>query len=160
MEHARGTADMQSSLARSRVGVEIKTNDALARKAEAEGEAAYIRETGTAKGAEVEAVGIARARAYKAQVEALGQTQTALVNVVNALADSKVKFIPDILVAGSGGGGSSMDGLAATLMKYVNNITPAHELIGAPTHGTGSVTPPRAKDAPDRTRITDGNLKP
>lgn len=117
MEQAKGTADMQASLARARVGVEIATNNAQARKAEAEGEAAYIRETGAAKGAEVEAVGLARAKAFKAQVEALGQIPTAIVNAVTALAESKVKIVPDILVTG---GGTAIDGLAGTLMRFLN----------------------------------------
>jgi len=117
MEQAKGTADMQASLARARVGVEIAANNAQARKAEAEGEATYIRETGAAKGAEVEAVGLARAKAYKAQVEALGQISTAIVNAITALAESKVKFVPDILVTG---GGSAIEGLAGTLMRFLS----------------------------------------
>ena len=73
MENAKGTADMQSELAKSKVGVEINVNNADARKAEADGEATYIRETGKAKGAEVEAVGMARAKAYQEQTAALGR---------------------------------------------------------------------------------------
>jgi len=72
--------------------VNIKKNNADARVAEATGEAEYIRQTGTAKGAEVEAVGLARARGYRAQVEALGSNATAIVNVVAALAEGKAKF--------------------------------------------------------------------
>ncbi len=116
-EHSKGTADMQTALAQSKVGVDIKSNNANARKAEADGEATYIRETGAARGAEVEAVGMARAKAYEAQVKALGQTQTAVVNAITALADKGAKVMPEILVAG--GGTSSLDGLAATLMKYL-----------------------------------------
>ena len=125
-EQAKGTADMQAELARSRVGIDIKKNNASARMAEAEGEATFIRETGKAKGAEVEAIGLARAKSYQAQVEALGQGQTALVNVVTALAESKVRFIPEILVAGGNGSGS-MDGLAGTLMKFLNVKTNQEE---------------------------------
>ncbi len=116
-EKARGTADMQSDLAKSKVGVDIKTNNAEARKKEAEGEATYIRETGAAKGAEVEAVGMARAKAYQAQVEALGKEETMLVNVITALAEKNLKFVPEILVAGEGG---TMDGLAGLLMRHLN----------------------------------------
>lgn len=117
MEQAKGTADMQAQLAQSKVNVDIAVNNANAQKAKADGEATYIRETGTAKGAEVEAVGLARAKAYQAQVQALGQTQTALVNAVTALAEKGLKFTPEILVAGGGGG--SIDGLAGSLMKYL-----------------------------------------
>jgi regulator of protease activity HflC (stomatin/prohibitin superfamily) len=117
MEASKGTADMQAELARARVGVDIQTNRAEARKAEADGEATYIRETGMAKGAEVEAVGLARAKAYREQVQALGQVPTAVVNAITALAEKNVKVVPDILVAG--GGASSLDGLASTLMGYL-----------------------------------------
>ncbi len=114
MEQAKGIADMQSNLARSEVEVKIKQNNAAARKAEAEGEATYIKETGSAKGAEVEAVGMARARGYEAQVKALGQVQTAVVNAVTALADKGVKFVPEVLVTGNGG---TIDGLAGVLTR-------------------------------------------
>ena len=117
MEQAKGTADMQADLARSKVGVDIKRNNADARVAEATGEAEYIRQTGTAKGAEVEAIGLARARGYRAQVEALGSNATAIVNVVAALAEGKAKFVPDVLVAGGGSGNGAIEGLAATAMR-------------------------------------------
>jgi hypothetical protein len=118
MEQAKGTADMQADLARSKVGVNIKKNNADARVAEATGEAEYIRQTGTAKGAEVEAIGLARARGYRAQVEALGSNATAIVNVVTALAEGKAKFVPDVLVTGGNGGGA-IEGLAATAMRLL-----------------------------------------
>jgi hypothetical protein len=93
VEQAKGTADMQAELARSKVGVTIKENNAGARIAEARGESEYIRQTGAARGAEVEAVGLARAKGYEAQ--ALGAGPTALVNVVTALAEKGAKFVPD-----------------------------------------------------------------
>jgi len=129
MEQSKGTADMQAELAQARVGVDIQTNRAQARKAEADGEATYIRETGIAKGAEVEAVGLARAKAYREQVQALGQTPTAVVNAINALAEKNVKIVPDILVAGGGG---SVEGLAATLMSYLKS-TPSAPAPARPT---------------------------
>lgn len=123
MEQAKGTADMQGQLAQSRVNVDIATNNANARIAAAEGEATYIRETGKAKGAEVEAVGLARAKAFQAQVQALGQNPTALVNAVTVLAERNAKFVPDILVmGGAGGSGSSIDGVAASLMKFLGGL--------------------------------------
>ncbi len=118
-EKATGTADMQKKLATSKVGVEIKANDAEARKKEAEGEAAYISKLGEARGVEPRAVGLANADAYRAQVEALGQMPTALVNAIKELASGRMKIMPDILVAG-GAGNSSLDGLAAALMKFLS----------------------------------------
>lgn len=116
MEQAKGTADMQAELARSKVGVDIKSNNADARKKEADGEATYIRETGAAKGAEIEAVGLARAKGYQKQVEALGMQATAIVNLASALADSKNRFVPEVLVTGGNGAGGALEGLAATLI--------------------------------------------
>jgi hypothetical protein len=118
-EKSKGTADMQAELARAQVGIGIKTNNAEARKQEADGEATFIRETGKARGAEVEAVGMARAKAYELQVKALGEIPTMVVNIITALAEKNVRFVPDILVAGGGGGGA-LEGLAATLMEYFN----------------------------------------
>ncbi len=140
-EKAKGTADMQAELAQSKVGVEIKTNNANARKAEADGEAAYIRETGAAKGAEVEAVGMARARAYQAQVQALGSVPTAVVNAVDSLSRSGVRFVPEILVAGGGGG--VLEGLASQLMRVLANTGQAGEADGA-----AGVAPPPAETPP------------
>ena len=111
-EKSKGTADMQAKLAQSLVGVNIKENDAKARIAEADGEATFISETGKAQAAEVEAVGLARAKGYEAQVRALGQGPTAIINVATVLSKEGMKIVPDVLVAGSGG---SLEGLAATL---------------------------------------------
>jgi regulator of protease activity HflC (stomatin/prohibitin superfamily) len=168
-EQAKGTADMQAELAKSKVGVDIKTNNANARKAEADGEASYISETGAAKGAEVEAVGMARAKAYKAQVAALGQGPTALVNSVDALSKSGTSFVPQILVAGGGGNGV-MEGLAAQLMSVLSRqsgsfagtaggveesslpMTPIEPSAGTipPVPSPPEETPPESKGGPDK----------
>ncbi len=124
-EKARGTADMQAQLAQSAVGVDIKKNNAEARKAEADGEATYIERTGTAQGAQVRAVGLARAEAYQKQVAALGQGSTALVNAIDSLVRSNVPFVPNILVAGGGSGSGVLEGLAAILMRKLDAGTAA-----------------------------------
>ncbi len=115
-EKAKGTADMQSDLARSAVGVEINKNNAEARKAQADGEATYIERTGTAQGAQVRAVGLANAEAYQKQVEALGKGPTALVNAINALAKSSTAFVPRNLVVGGGGNQGIIEALGSLLM--------------------------------------------
>lgn len=116
-EQARGTADMQAELAKSKVGVNIRTNNANARKAEAEGESFYIEQTGQAKGAEVRAVGLAKAEAFDAQVRALSANATALVNAVDSLSKSGTPIVPNILVTGGGG---TIEALAATLLKSLS----------------------------------------
>lgn len=113
-EQARGTADMQAELAKSKVGVTIRTNNANARKSEAEGESYYIEQTGKAKGAEIRALGLAKAEGFEAQVKALGAGPTALVNAVDSLAKSGTPIMPNILVAGGGG---TVEALAAALLQ-------------------------------------------
>jgi hypothetical protein len=112
-EKAKGTADMQADLAKSQVGVDIQTNRTAARKMEADGEATFIERTGAAQGAQVRAVGLARAEAYERQVAALGSGPTAVVNAVEALSKSSVPFVPTTFVSGSGG---ALEGLLAMLM--------------------------------------------
>jgi len=145
MEKAKGTANMQSQLAGAQVGVQIKTNEAQAREAEARGEAAYVQLTGEAEAARrqaiglaeakaTEALGLARATGFEAQKDALGGPATAVVAVANAVADGHITVVPDVLV--TGGGGGSFDGLAATLMRYLG------------TNGSGAANARPAPDAP------------
>jgi len=125
MEKARGTADMQAELAKAQVSVDINRARANARKAEADGEAAYVEGTGAAEGsrrkaiglgdaAAVEAMGLAKAKGYQAQVESLGSGPTAAVALANALSEGKLNVMPEVLVTGGGG---AIEGLAATLMN-------------------------------------------
>ena len=113
-EAATGKADMQKSLAASEVTVMIKKNNADSRAQEARGEAEFTKQTGLAQADVIRAQGVARADGFKAQNEAIGASGTLLVNVATVLADRNVKIMPDILVSG---GGSALDGLAATLTQ-------------------------------------------
>jgi uncharacterized membrane protein YqiK len=127
MEKSRGIAEQQAQLAASQVAIEIAANGANARRAEADGVAAFTVATGTAEAdvikakgegeaAAVQAIGLARAAGFKAQVDAIGPGATAIVAVANEVSDGQVKVVPDVLVTGSGG---SIEGLAATLMQQV-----------------------------------------
>lgn len=129
MEKARGMADMQAELAAAQVSIDISGNRAKAREAEAGGEAAYVRVTGQAEADRVqalglaeakaaEALGLARAAGFQAQREAIGEVPTALVAVAGAVAEGKLDIMPEVLVTG---GGSSLDGLAATLIRALGN---------------------------------------
>lgn len=121
LESARGKADKQSELAQSLVNVEIKNNLAKARENEGRGEAAYKEQTGRAAGAEVESIGLAKAKAFREQREAIGEIGTALVNAIEALSKAPHGFIPQTLVTSSNGAGSGvLDGLAAMFMQNLN----------------------------------------
>jgi regulator of protease activity HflC (stomatin/prohibitin superfamily) len=132
MEKAKGTADMQAQLAGAQVGVQIKANEAEARENEGKGEAAYVELTGRAEATKVEAIGLAEAKAtealglaraigFEAQTKALGSGATAVVAVANAVSEGHLTVVPEVLVTGGGGGGGPIDGLAATLMRYLSN---------------------------------------
>jgi uncharacterized membrane protein YqiK len=105
--------------------VDINNNQARALEAKASGEAAYVRLTGDAEADKIRAVGLAEAKAsealglatavgFRAQSEAIGELPTALVAMASAVAEGDINVVPEVLVTGSG---SSIDGLAATLMQ-------------------------------------------
>ncbi|HEY3195070.1 MAG TPA: SPFH domain-containing protein [Candidatus Dormibacteraeota bacterium] len=127
LEKQRGTADMQAELAKAQVSVDINRARADARKAEAGGEAAFVELTGAAEGsrrrniglgdaAAVEALGLARARGYEAQVQALGSGPTAAVAIANAVSEGNIDVMPEVLVTGGG----AIEGLAAAFMRSLN----------------------------------------
>jgi hypothetical protein len=132
-EKARGTADMQKELAQSEVNVTIEGNKAAAikinadayqykKEAEGRGDSFYTQETGKAKGAEVEAVGMARAKAAEQLKLAVGEQSTTLVNAIDAIMKGDKKIMPEILVMGGNMG--SLDGLAATLTRMFKEKLP------------------------------------
>jgi hypothetical protein len=139
VEKAKGTADAQQVLARAQVDVDVQKNNAAARTPEAEGEANFTRMTGEAEAAKTQAIGVAEAHAieaqglaravgYEAQTDALGSGATAAV--AQAVSEGHVQVVPEVLVAGGGGG--SLDGLAATLMKS----------LSGGRNGAGTARPP------------------
>lgn len=153
VEKARGTADMQAQLAAAQVSVDISTNQARAREAAAEGDAAYVRLTGQAEADRTQALGLAEARAaealglaraagYEAQRDAIGELATALVAVAGAVAEGKIDVVPEVLV--TGGGGGALDGLAGTLMNVLRKGTGPGQVAAVPTPAAAEGTPPDA----------------
>jgi regulator of protease activity HflC (stomatin/prohibitin superfamily) len=114
MEQQTGVANKQQELASARIGVEIKQKNAEARKAEADGEAVYLEKTNAA-------AGIGKAEGYKKQIEALGPEGTTLVNIITALAEKNLKFVPEVMVGDSNG--TSLNGLIGILTgKYASEM--------------------------------------
>jgi hypothetical protein len=114
MEQQTGVANKQQELASASIGVEIKQKNAEARKAEADGEAVYLEKTNAA-------AGIGKAEGYKKQIEALGPEGTTLVNIITALADKNLKFVPEVVVGDSGS--ASLSGLLGVLTgKYASEL--------------------------------------
>ena len=104
LEKTKSQADNQRDLMAATVGVEIASKRAEQRKAEAEGEASYISQTGRAEAEKVRLMGEAQGVAYREQVNALGAQGVAVVETLKVIGDKGVRITPDILASGSGGG--------------------------------------------------------
>lgn len=131
LEQQRGVADMQGELAQANVSIEIEHSRAAAAQERAEGESAVITVTGAAEASRTrdlgeaharaeEALGLARAKGFDAQRQAIGAEQTALVAALREVGTGHVKIVPDIQVSSDGGGGV-ISGLGALLMRTLAN---------------------------------------
>jgi uncharacterized membrane protein YqiK len=149
LEQQRGVADMQSSLAQANVSVDIETSRALAARARADGEAAVITITGSAEAtrtravgeanaAAEEALGLARAKGFDAQRQAIGAEETALVAALREVGSGHVKIVPDIQVGGDSG---ILGGLGALMMRTLQNGAAKHEPVALPSPETPGATP-------------------
>jgi uncharacterized membrane protein YqiK len=108
LERTKSQADNQKDLMSATVGVEIAGKRAEQRKAEGEGEAHYIQQTGRAEAEKVRLMGEAQGVAYHEQVDALGAQGVALVEVLKVIGERGVRITPDIMASGGaneGGGG-------------------------------------------------------
>jgi uncharacterized membrane protein YqiK len=94
-----------------------------------EAEASRIRNVGESEAYSQKAVGEAMADAYKAQVEAMGGDNIARLKIVEAIADGKIKIIPDILVSSSGANGNLNDILTLFFTQKVIEQTKKPEEI-------------------------------
>jgi uncharacterized membrane protein YqiK len=104
LEKTKSQADNQRDLMAATVGVEIASKRAEQRKAEAEGEASYISQTGKAEAEKVRLMGEAQGVAYREQVNALGAQGVAVVETLKVIGEKGVRITPDVLASGSGGG--------------------------------------------------------
>lgn len=156
LEEKRARAEKQKEMIDAEMGILIAENNAKsavktaegardARKAEAIGESEYIEKTGRARGAETEAVGLAKAKAYERQVAVLGPNGVAFVNIFDLLSSHDMKIVPDILVSGAGENGAEQ-GLMATLM---NTFSKGGGLTGSIVV-TEEALMKKAKDAADQ----------
>src|SRR5213596_2843984 len=104
LERTKSQADNQRDLMQATVGVEIAGKRAEQRKAEAEGEAHYIQQTGRAEAEKVRLMGEAQGVAYHEQVDALGAQGVALIESLKVIGEKNVRITPDILASGGGAG--------------------------------------------------------
>jgi uncharacterized membrane protein YqiK len=130
LEKTKSQADNQRDLMAATVGVEIAGKRAEQRKAEAEGEASYISQTGRAEAEKVRLMGEAQGVAYREQVNALGAQGVAVVETLKVIGDKGVRITPDILASGGGSG----DGGGIGTLLLLNLF---REQMKLPTSGNG-----------------------
>jgi uncharacterized membrane protein YqiK len=116
LERTKSQADNQKNLMEATVGVEIAGKRAEQRKAEGEGEAHYISQTGRAEAEKVRLMGEAQGVAYHEQVNALGAQGVALVEVLKVIGEKGVRITPDIMASGGSGGGDGGGGIGTLLL--------------------------------------------
>lgn len=126
MEKTKAQADLQPSLVKAEIDVQIATQAkqsmitnaegrSQATRLEQEGVAAGISAVGKAEGDKILAIGNATAEAYVRQAAAVGQGPLAMIEVMKRVSDGKIKITPDIMVTGGGGAGGS-DGASANML--------------------------------------------
>lgn len=116
LERTKSQADNQRDLMAATVGVEIAGKRAEQRKAEGEGEAHYISQTGRAEAEKVRLMGEAQGVAYHEQVNALGAQGVALVEVLKVIGEKGVRITPDIMASGGGADGGGGGGIGTLLL--------------------------------------------
>src|SRR5260221_7520045 len=116
LERTKSQADNQRDLMSATVGVEIAGKRAEQRKAEGEGEAHYISQTGKAEAERVRLMGEAQGVAYHEQVNALGAQGVALVEVLKVIGEKGVRITPDIMASGGGSGDGAGGGIGTLLL--------------------------------------------
>jgi uncharacterized membrane protein YqiK len=123
-EKTKSQADNQKDLMAATVGVEIAGKRAEQRKAEGEGEAHYILQTGKAEAEKVRLMGEAQGVAYHEQVNALGAQGVALVETLKVIGEKGVRITPDVLASGGGadGGGGIGTLLLLNLFREKLNL--------------------------------------
>jgi uncharacterized membrane protein YqiK len=132
LEKTKSHADNQKDLMAATVGVEIAAKRAEQRKAEGEGEAHYIQQTGRAEAEKVRLMGEAQGVAYREQVNALGAQGVALVETLKVIGEKGVRITPDVMATGSGaeGGGGLGTLLLLNLFRdRLNNVPTNGEKI-------------------------------
>lgn len=114
LEKTRAHADNQKDLMAATVGVEIAGKRAEQRKAEADGEAHFILQTGRAEAEKMRLMGEAQGVAYREQVNALGAQGVAVVETLKVIGEKGVRITPDVMA--SGGGASDGGGIGTLLL--------------------------------------------
>lgn len=128
LEQAKAMAATQSNVVTAQRSVEIKEFEAQAHVKQAEGEAksktinatadaSVIITVGNAEAEKTKAVGTAEADVIKQKIASMESGNYAAVQIATALADNKIKLVPDVVAGGSNAGGTLVDVLLANMVR-------------------------------------------
>jgi uncharacterized membrane protein YqiK len=115
--------------------IALADGDAQAAVLSATAKAKSLTLTGDAQGSNTLATQGAEAKVLKQKVDAVGSNAYALMQVMNFLAENKIRLVPDIQVTGTGEGGHAglLDAFLGTMLAQMRS---------APTPPAGAVPPP------------------
>jgi len=133
MEKTKAQADLQPSLVKAEIDVQIATQQkqqsitlaegkGQSTRLEQEGIAGGIEAVGRAEGEKIRAIGQATAEAYTKQALALGQAPLSMIEIMKQVSGGKIKITPDVMVNGGGAdGGGSNNMLSAFIASLMAN---------------------------------------
>ena len=152
LEKETAIAEMQKEVVKAEQGVMIaeRTADAVVKKqkgdsqavkiaAEADAESISLRAkaestrialTGQAESEKILAIGQANAESYRLAVDAMGKENFTAYKMTEEIGKSNIKLMPELLIQGGNGGGSSIDGLLGLqiLDKMGKSMTPTQDV--------------------------------
>ena len=137
MEKTKAQADLQPSLVRAEIDVQIATQQkqqsiilaegkSQSTSLEQQGIANGIASVGDAEAKKINAIGQATAEAYSKQADALGQYPLSIIEIMKQVAHGNIKITPDILVQsgeGNANGSASNNVLAAFIASLMGSGT-------------------------------------
>jgi uncharacterized membrane protein YqiK len=110
----QASREAEMATLKARAAISLAEGEAGAKKINAEADANVLRVTGEAKGLQTRSIGQAEADVLKRKVDAVGQVNYSVMEILNQLAASKTPIVPQISLGG--GGGSSSESLAGALV--------------------------------------------
>ncbi|NDJ52828.1 MAG: flotillin family protein [Chloroflexi bacterium] len=110
-------ADIQNEMVDAEQGVSIADLHAQAEVQAAAGESEAMKLRASGEAATIRETGEARAEAYRAGVEALGEQGYTALQMMQIVGDRKVRIIPDIVVGGENSSGGLVEGLLGLLLS-------------------------------------------
>jgi regulator of protease activity HflC (stomatin/prohibitin superfamily) len=132
MERTKAQADLQPSLMKAEIDVQIATQQkqqaitlaegkGQSTRLEQEGIAGGIEAVGRAEGEKIRAIGQATAEAYTKQAVALGQAPLSMIEIMKRVSEGNVKITPDVVVNGGGDGAGGNNMLSAFIASLMAN---------------------------------------